>query len=627
MCGIAGFFGDLTEKQLNTMKQFLHHRGPDDSGTHYNVSQKIGLAHTRLSIIDLAGGHQPLQNSDGTIHVVFNGEIYNHKALREELASKGYSLATHSDGEVISHLYEMLGIDFVSKLRGMFSIALWDSKRNKLFLIRDRFGIKPLYYKQSGKRVLFASEAKAILAVDRVREIDHQALEWYLSFRYVPEDRTMFQGIRKLRPAHWMEISDEGIEVKRYWDLRDTTNNEMLTEKQWIEGLHNQLEKAVNVRLMSEVPLGAFLSGGLDSSYIVGLMSGMSERPVETFSFGVGSGWHNESNYAEIVANAFKTNHHSLSGECDDLELLKETIWYLDEPLADTAVMPTYLLSKLTREHVTVALTGEGADELLGGYDKYKILTLGDKLGRWIPKLPTTIAASFVSHWHKPHRALRFLSQSNDKAKSYMELIDVFSQRERKKLLTRDAAEKLSGQEPAYAVINRILDKCKGPTYLDDLFHIDLQTWLVDDVLLKADKMTMAHGLEGRVPFLDHEFAEFCASMPASLKLKGWQEKHALRRAMADIVPDEIVNRRKHGFTVSLKPWAIGGSSSPLNRILSKENLAKRNWFNSNYVDKLLKKDLDNPFVRRQVFALVTIELWAQVFLDPEELRAPMGYH
>jgi asparagine synthase (glutamine-hydrolysing) len=611
--------GDWSSEHLDTMKQFLFHRGPDDSGVYFNSANRAGLAHTRLSIIDVAGGHQPLQNNDGTIQVIFNGEIYNHKDLRHVLEEKGYKLKSHSDGEVISHLYEEFGIGFVQKLRGMFAIAIWDERNRKLFLIRDRFGIKPLYFYETSKGLLFASEIKAILSVERIREIDYQALEWYTSFRYVPEDLTMFRGIRKLRPAHWLEFSGNGIKIERYWDLRETQPDTSRTEAQWADELKSQLQEAINIRLMSEVPLGAFLSGGIDSSFIVGLMSSMSARPVETFSFGVGSGWHNETEYAELAASAFNTSHHSLSGNCNEPGVLAQAIWHLDEPLADTAIIPTYLLSRLTRQHVTVALTGEGADELLGGYDKYKVLTLGDRIGRWLPSAPLNAFSSLVSKWHKPYRALRYLSNSRDRARAYMELVAVFSDREKQKLFTSDTCALLNKQEPACEVINRILEGCHGPAYLDDLLHIDLQTWLPNDVLLKADKMTMAHSLEGRVPFLDHKFAEFCASMPATLKLKGWREKHILREAMRGLVPEKIVNRKKHGFTVSLKPWATS-TDNTIREILSENNVKERAWFDYASVNRLLNGNHDNQYARRQVTSLLVLEKWAQIFLDPVSL-------
>jgi len=620
MCGIAGFLGPWTTEHLELMQSYLRHRGPDDKGLHFDKTDHIGMAHTRLSIIDLASGQQPLSNADESIFVVFNGEIYNHHDLREELINCGFQLKCKSDGEVISHLYEKYGIEFVKKLRGMFAIALWDSRNKKLFLIRDRFGIKPVYFRNTNEGFLFASEIKAILAIDRVTDIDPQAFDWYMSFRYVPEDRTMFSGIYKLLPGHWMEISTKEIRTERYWDLRTIEPGKNRTEQQWADDLKEKLREAVEIRLMSEVPLGSFLSGGLDSSFIVGLMSQMSNKPVETFSFGVGSGWHNETSYAEEVSEFFNTSHHPLSGDCNEPELFKRVIWYLDEPLADTAVIPTFLLSKLTREFVTVALTGEGADELLGGYDKYKVLLVGDRIGKFVPEFLLRPFTKVTKNWNKLFRGLNFLASSRDRARAYMELVSVFHESEKQNLYSETGKKFVKKAESSSQVIKRILDDCKGTTYLDDLFQIDLMTWLPNDVLLKADKMTMAHGLEGRVPFLDHKFAEFCSSIPANLKVKKWQEKYILRKAMQGFVPDSIIKRKKHGFTVSLKPWANGGENSTLRSILSKENIERRGLFNFAEVDKLLNKDLDDPYVRRQVTSLLTFELWAQVFIDTTDL-------
>jgi asparagine synthase (glutamine-hydrolysing) len=352
-------------------------------------------------------------------------------------------------------------------------------------------------------------------------------------------------------------------------------------------------------------------------------MAGMLDRPVETFSFGVGSGWHDETEYAEIVASRFGTAHHALSGDCDDIDVLRQVIWHLDEPLADTAVIPTYQLSALTRQHVTVALTGEGADELLGGYDKYKALVVGDRLGRWLPGGALGAFHGLVANWPKASRGLNFLAAAKDRARAYMALIAVFDAADLRRVLTPEAHQLVTDQEPASEVIRRVLAGCNGPTWLDDLFQIDVHTWLVDDVLLKADKMSMAHGLEARVPFLDHPFAEFCASMPASLKVKGWREKHALREAMRDLVPERIVERRKHGFTVSLKPWAENADGA-LRHALSPAKLRERGWIDSAAVDRLLAADLDDIYVRRQVFTLLTLELWAETFLDPAVLPAPV---
>ena len=494
MCGIAGFKGPWTGDDLALMQAYLHHRGPDDQGAFHAAEAEIGLAQTRLSIIDVAGGQQPIFNEDRSLVVVFNGEIYNHVELRRDLEAKGHHLNSHSDGEIIPHLYEEFGIAFVERLRGMFALALWDAQARRLYLIRDRFGIKPLYYRETSRGLLFASEAKAILAVDRVREIDPQALAWYLAFRYVPEDRTLFDGIRKLRPGHWLVFDENGPIEQRYWDLRAVEPGAARSEQAWVDELRERLREAIELRLMSEVPLGAFLSGGLDSSFIVGLMAGMLDRPVETFSFGVGSGWHNETEYAEIVASRFGTAHHALSGDCDDIDVLRQVIWHLDEPLADTAVIPTYQLSALTRQHVTVALTGEGADELLGGYDKYKALVVGDRLGRWLPGGALGAFHGLVANWPKASRGLNFLAAAKDRARAYMALIAVFDDADLRRVLTPETHRLVTDQEPANEVIRRVLAGCKGPTWLDDLFQIDVHTWLVDDVLLKADKMSMAHG-------------------------------------------------------------------------------------------------------------------------------------
>lgn len=619
MCGIAGFQGNWNLGDLHAMQALLRHRGPNDATTFEDRDNRLGLAHMRLSIIDVASGRQPLANEDGSVVVIFNGEIYNHESLRKELAARGHRLSCRSDGEVIAHLYEEHGIAFVERLRGMFAIALWDSRRKSLFLVRDRLGEKPLYFRQSDRGFLFASEVKAMLAVDRVREIDPQALEWFLSFRYVPEDRTLFKGIHKLPPAHWLELRDGSIRTQRYWDLKEQVPGDPSDEQCWIDELRERLREAIGMQLMSEVPLGAFLSGGLDSSFIVSLMSSMSSRPVETFSFGVGSGWHDETRFAELAATALETNHHPLSGDCDDLDVLRKVIWHLDEPLADTATIPTYQLASLASEHVTVALSGEGADELLGGYDKYKLLSYGHRLGRLVPRGAGNMLARAMQDWPKGHRAMRFLAHSHDQPQAYMELVAVYNDGERRQALTPELRGMLAGQEPAAEVVRRIFRACDHLPYLDKIFHVDIDTWLPNDILLKADKMTMAHGLEARVPFLDYEFAEFCARMPSSLKLRGLQEKYALRKAMRGMVPEEIIKRRKHGFTVSLKSWLNG----MLKSVLEESRLRERGWFSPEWINEKLSADLDDPFVRRQVFAVVTLELWAETFLDPTNIEAP----
>jgi len=617
MCGIAGFLGPWGDHELKLMHAQLRHRGPDAEGFFYDRKRGVGLAHARLSIIDVAGGQQPLESVGGRVRVIFNGEIYNHKRLREELETRGYRFRSGSDGEVIGPLYLEYGLDFVKQLRGMFAIAIWDASQNKLVLARDRFGIKPIYYRRSGEGVLFASEAKSILAVDPRRELDPQALHWYLSFRYVPEDLTMFAGVQKVLPGHVMEVTSSGTRTSPYWNLREQVASESLTEGQWVDELRERLKEAVTMHLMSDVPLGAFLSGGLDSSSIVSLMTSAVSEPIQTFSFGVAEGWHNEAHYAEIVAEALGTDHHPLTGDLNDSDLLGKIIWHLDEPLADTAVIPTYLLSALTRRHVTVALTGEGADELLGGYEKYKILVGGDMASRLVPAGPFVFLGDMLSRWEKPHRALRYLAAARDRARSYMELVSVFNEREKSELLSAAGRALISGTDSGEGVVRRILAHANRHTdYLNELMHIDVQTWLPNDVLLKADKMSMAHGLEARVPFLDHEFAEFCAKMPAGLKIRRGKEKYVLRRSMEGILPPEIVSRKKHGFTVPLTDWLTGDDATgPLAAILN-DDCAVAHLFDKGRVRRLLRRDVNNEFVRRQVFCLKMLQDWSAVFLD-----------
>jgi len=622
VCGIAGFVGDWNEDALIGMKKMLRHRGPDDNGHYHDPKSRIGLAHTRLSIIGVDTGHQPLTDADGSVIVIFNGEIYNYLDLRRELEAKGYQFRTESDGEVIPHLYNEMGNDFVNRLRGMFSIALWDNKKQKLLLVRDRFGIKPVYFMQNSRGLIFASEIKALLAVEESEGMDPQGMRWYLSFRYVPEDRTMLAGVRKLLPGHFLECTPEKVSVQRYWQLEATHDLSSRSDSAIADELRARLSDAVEMRLMSEVPLGAFLSGGLDSSFIVGLMSQMSNSPVQSFSFGVGSGWHNESSFAELVAKHCGTTHRALSGDCGDPETLKDAIWHLDEPLGDMAIIPTYLLSKLTRQHVTVALTGEGADELLGGYDKYKALTAAHRLRgvSWAAKLAKPIAG--LSRGPGLRRALKCVSHGSNFSAAYVSLVSVFDELELDSLLAPDLAARLKNTEPATAVIERILRDRKDMPLLDQLMHIDVETWLPNDVLLKADKMSMAHSLEARVPFLDHEFAEFCASVPPRLKIRWLKEKYILRQAMKGIVPDEILRRRKHGFTVSLKPWIDSeGKNGLIPETLSQSRIQGRGWFDGTAVQELIRGNLDDPFVRRQVFSLLMAEQWATTFLDEGPIR------
>lgn len=617
MCGIAGYLGQWDENALIRIKEMLRHRGPDNSGHYHDAETNVGLVHTRLSIIGVKTGIQPLASADGSVVVIYNGEIYNYRELRRDLEAKGYHFRTESDGEVIPHLYNEYGTDFIARLRGMFAIALWDKSKRKLLLARDRFGIKPLYFMETNRGLIFASEIKAITALERTDDLDPQALRWYLSFRYVPEDRTMFAGVRKLLPGHFLECTPNHVRVQRYWQLQATHNLSARSSQSIADELRARIAEAVKMHMMSEVPLGAFLSGGIDSSFIVGLMSQTSKKPVQTFSFGVGSGWHNESRFANIVAEHFGTDHRAMSGDCSDPDTFLRALWHLDEPLGDMAIIPTFLLSQLTKRHVTVALSGEGADELLGGYSKYKALTAARRLQpvSWIARAVRPLAG--LSHNVGLRRARECVARIGNFSSAYMSLISVFDEPELDSLLTPEMAERLRDTESATAVIDRILADRKDMPTLDQLMHIDIETWLPNDVLLKADKMSMAHSLEARVPFLDHELAEFCASIPPELKIRWLNEKYILRQSAKNFLPKEILNRRKHGFTVSLKPW-LGGLNNDglIRKTLSARRIQDRGWFESGVVDQLVTGKLDNAFLRRQIFSLLMMEQWAATFLD-----------
>ena len=612
MCGISGFLGHFDRAELERMNGSLEHRGPDDQGVH--LEPGVGLAHRRLSIIDLASGQQPMTNEDGSLWIVFNGEIYNHLSLRQDLVAN-HEFATRCDTEVILHLYEELGPACVDRLQGMFSFAIWDGRQRTLFLARDRFGIKPLYWTRTPRGFAFASEIKAFLEIsDFKRQLAIDSLDSYLTFRYVTGAKTMFENVFRLEPGHVMEVSEKDSRTRRYWDLDfEPKTSRPLDEA--ADELRQRLSDSIEARLMSEVPLGAFLSGGLDSSMIVGLMSGLKSDPVETFTVSLGGDWHDESSFASEVASRFQTNHHVLRVRDESAGILGKTVWFLDEPMADAATIPTYLMSKLTREYVTVVLSGEGADELLGGYAKYKALQFGrlglNPLTRLLSKPLGAVMGSRIT----PRRLFEFLG-STDFASAYVALVAVFNEREKAALLgPRLAALRGAGQvvDEVRGILDAAGDKVDT---LDRLAYLDIHTWLPNDVLLKTDRMTMAHGLEGRVPFLDHELAEFLSSIPSNFKLKGTTEKYILREAMKPLIPESIRRRRKHGFTVPIAQWMKGELTAEANLLLGRERLQERGLWNPDYVEKLLQQDFSNEYYRRQLWTLLTFEKWHQVFLE-----------
>ncbi len=590
----------------------MTHRGPDDYGVY--TGEGIGLGHRRLSIIDLNSGHQPMHNEDKTLWIVFNGEIYNYQELRKGLVQKGHLFYTQSDTEVILHLYEEYGAACLHKLRGMFAFALWDTKQEELFLARDRLGIKPLYYVQTQGNFLFASEIKSLLQYPGfVPQADELALDRYLSFRFVPGPQTMFQGVKKLSPGHMLHYKRNSVQVEEYWDISFKPDYS-LSVKDLSQALREKLQESIKLRLMSEVPLGAYLSGGLDSSFIVGLMSQLAEKPVETFSVGFGEEKYNELKYAQLIADHFQSKHHVLYAESDSSDLLDKIIWHLDEPLADAAAIPTYLMAQLTKQYVTVVLSGEGADELLAGYPKYKVLSLAYGISPILPAAGWNQLAALFSSRIDLYRLFSSLGAGKDRAGAYMKLVAVFSEQEKNHLYTDKFKKRLSRQEPLEKLIQPYFNSDEDA--LSQLLHLDVKTWLPDDLLLKNDKMTMAHAVEARVPYLDHELVELMASIPSKYKLTLLREKYILRKSMQGIIPEAVRRRKKMGFTVPLGSWFAGKLKDKVDEVLNREMVEAQGYFNWDYVEHILSQDLNNHYYRRQFWALFTFCLWHKIFLS-----------
>jgi asparagine synthase (glutamine-hydrolysing) len=565
MCGIAGLYNvelgkPVTIDLLKHMADQISHRGPDDAG--YHIQNSVGLAHRRLSIIDLEGGHQPLPNEDQSVWVVFNGEIYNFHELRDELVKKNHVFKTRSDTEVIVHLYEEKGEEVFQSLRGMFAIALYDSRQHKLLLARDRVGKKPLFYHYDGKRVVFASEMKSILAVPNIpREIDFQALSDYFSFLYIPAPKSIFQAVRKVLPGHYVVVSSCGIQEKQYWDIR-FDEGESFSEKQWCDNIVESLREAVRIRLISEVPLGAFLSGGVDSSAVVAMMAGLTSEPVITTSIGFDDKDYDELNYARLMASRVGSRHFEEVVRPDAVGVIDKLVWHYDEPFADSSAVPTYYVSQLARKHVTVALSGDGGDEFFAGYRRYVFEKREQQLRQFLPlfirrPLFRSLAALYPKADWAP-RVMRwkatFESLSYSHIDGYFRSMSAVRPELKYSLLHPDVHASLDGYD-SVDVLRAYYDKVQGADPLARIQYVDVKTYLPDDILVKVDRASMAHSLEVRAPLLDHRFMELAASIPASLKLRGQTGKHIFKQALSGLLPHEILYRSKMGFGVPIAQW------------------------------------------------------------------------
>lgn len=605
MCGICGYLGPGGPQVLSTMSAAINHRGPDNAGQH--LGEGFGLAHRRLSIIDLTGGHQPMLSAEGDV-LVFNGEIYNFQEIRSDLEKLGHSFSTCSDTEVLLRAYRQWGADCLQRLRGMFAFALWDGVRRELFIARDRVGIKPLYYAEHRGVFYFASEAKALLEIpDFPRRLNREALPLFLTFRYTPGEQTLFEGINKLLPGHCMTLKAGcSVRNRRYWQL-EFDPDEGPDETEWKERFWETFEESVRLRMISDVPFGAYLSGGLDSSLIVAGMSGLSNSPVETFSVGFRDQKFDESPYAAQVAAQFNCNHHQLFAEEEAGDLLDKVIYHLDEPLADLSAIPTYLMARESKPHVTVALSGEGADELLAGYPKYSAFLWSRKAAPWMPNACCGLGRRLTSNITM-QRVFASLGEQNH-ARAYLNLAAVFSVDELPKLMNEPTFE---GQFAAEQIVRNYFSP--EIDSLSQLLNLDFHTWLPDDLLLKNDKMTMAHAVEARVPYLDHKLVELCARIPSRYKLKWNQEKVLLRKVMQGRLPVKICKRKKTGFTVPLAQWMEGPMGEQVRGLFESEQNAAQGLFNSGYLKNLARKPLNNPYYRRQFWSVATLGLWQRRF-------------
>jgi asparagine synthase (glutamine-hydrolysing) len=542
------------------MNETIVHRGPDDEGIFSGPG--ISLGFRRLSIIDLSTGHQPISNEDGTIWVMLNGEIYNYPELRAHLESKGHRFSTHSDTETIVHLYEELGEGCFAQLSGMFAIAIWDSRERTLLLARDRVGKKPLFYAADSRRIIFGSELKVLLAADGFsREIDNQALCDYFSFGYVPAPKTIYRAARKVRPGHYLAIKAGSLREVSYWDIAFGAV-EQRTEEAWAEELRHQLCEATRVRLLSDVPLGAFLSGGIDSSSIVAMMSRLQHAHVTTCSIGFAEKDYNEAEFARDIANKFQTDHHDQVVHANALDVLDRLVWHFDEPFADSSAIPTYYVSKVAREHVTVALGGDGGDESFAGYRRYRLDQFENRLRS---HLPTALRSAVFGPLGKHYPALAwaprifrgratFQSLARTPLEGYFHSMSYFRPDEKEKLFTPDFRKSLQGYD-SMNVFREHYDRADTTDLLSKIQYLDIKTYLPDDILAKVDRASMAVSLEVRAPLLDHRLMETAARIPSQLKLNHGVGKYIFKKSMADVLPREIIDRKKQGFAIPLANW------------------------------------------------------------------------
>ena len=620
MCGIAGVYqlgGKRLDKALlRAMCDVIAHRGPDEEG--FYLDQHVGLGIRRLKVIDLATGQQPIHNEDESVWTVFNGEIYNYPELRAELQSKGHRFYTHADTEVIVHLYEEYGEDFVEKLIGMFGIAVWDRNLEKLILVRDRLGIKPLCYYLTDEKLVFGSEIKSILVEGSLnRALSLSALDYYFTFGYVPAPHSIFEGVSKLPPGHLLTCQNGKVRIRQYWDVQLNVEHETYSEDYYKERLFEHLKTAVRRRLMSDVPLGAFLSGGIDSGSIVGMMAQLMNQPVKTFSIGFEEAEYSELEDARIVAQYLGTDHTEKVVRPNALELLPNLVALYDEPFADSSAIPTYYVSQMAREHVTVALSGDGGDELFAGYRRY----VPDTRDRLFAALPEFLRkrvlgeiAESMPMFTRGKSYLLYMSQTPERR--YLQRVSICSPEMKYYLYDSDFRQGISGLDP-YKWAEQYMSAKEGGSILERMLYTDLKTYLPYDLLTKVDLASMAHSLEVRVPFLDHELVEFAATIPPAFKMHGQIGKYILRQTVSKIVPPHVLQKKKQGFAVPLGQWFRGELKAFAYDILTGSKFKQRHLFSAPATENMLHQhQKGGTDFSPTIWALIFFELWAQKYLD-----------
>ena len=633
MCGINGIaFSSrsgrtISRSVIEAMRDVITHRGPDDEGLF--IDHNVGLGHRRLSIVDVSRGHQPMTNEDATLHITYNGEIYNHADYRESLEAKGHVYNTHCDTETILHLYEEHGTACVDYLRGMFAFAIWDQRKQELFIARDRLGVKPLYYVHTDDGSLyFGSEIKTLLEAGAVKpELNYAVLSDYLANHAPSGEETLFRGVKRLLPGHLLTWCDGEVSIRCYWDVDFSKDSEVRDDKTYIDQWSELFRESVRLRLMADVPLGMFLSGGIDSSAIAAVMSGMVSAPVKTFSVAFKEREANELEYARLVAEAYKTNHHEIIVSPEQFfAALPQLVWHEDEPLAHPSSVALYFVSKLASEHVKVVLTGEGSDEMLAGYGRYRRtmwnLALGRKYNKVTPSIARDTIRKQIEHT-LPGGRLRqklmrtFLVLSPELESIYFDNFAVFPAPMQQRMFTRETSALIRDIDP-YVELRRLLERTKDLSLLDGLLYADIKTYL-HELLMKQDQMSMATSIESRVPFLDHKLVEFTARMPDTMKLRGGTTKFVLRESMKGLLPEKILTRSKMGFPVPIGSWFRGQFKSVVDEYVLGERTLSRGIFAPEFVRNIVSLHQAGEDHSERLWSLVNFEMWLRRFFDRED--------